>query len=145
MYSKKPVTINLDGVAKKVSSKQLTRIWKSVQGYDNYQVNPVLGIRNAKTGKVLKGRTWLGYPKVTLIDNGKKKEVRVHRVVAETFLPKKNPSYNIVNHINGDRSNFSVHNLEWMDQSLNMKDRWANAGKRKKYLPEYGKPKIKQL
>ena len=134
----KTLIIDDNAKTKKVSNKQLQNIWKSLHQFDNkYQVNPVLGIRNSKTGKVLKGRTWLGYPKVTLVSNGKKSEVRIHRVVAETFLPKKNPSYNIVNHINGDRSNFSIHNLEWMDQSQNMKDRWLNKGKRKKYTPEY--------
>lgn len=136
MY-KKPVEINLDGTAKKVSNNQLKKIWTSLHNFENYQVNPVLGIRNAKTGKILKGRTWIGYPKVTLMSRGNKHEVRIHRAVAETFLPRVNPKYNIVNHKNGNRSDFTIHNLEWVDQSLNMKDRWANAGKRKKYTPEY--------
>lgn len=143
MYNNKKIEINLDGTAKKVSAKQLKNIWSNMNKFNNYQVNPVLGIKNAKTGKILKGRTWLGYPKVTLVTDGKKHEVRIHRAVAETFLLKKDPKHNIVNHINGDRSDFSIHNLEWMDQSSNMKDRWANAGKRKKYTPEYGLSKLR--
>ena len=136
MYNK-PVEISVNGETKKVSYKKLKNIWASLSKFNNYQVNPVLGIRNSKTGKILKGRKWLGYPKVTLMSDGKKHEVRIHRVIAENFLPKKNPSYNVVNHKNGDRSDFRITNLEWMDQSLNMKDRWLNSGKRKKYTPEY--------
>jgi len=134
---KKPVEIKLDGEVKKVSNSQLQRIWRAVNGFNNYEVNPVLGIRNSKTKKILKPRTWLGYPKVTLMSDGKKHEIRVHRVIAETYLPKKNPDFNIVNHKSGIRTDFRIHNLEWVNQSLNMKDRWANAGKRPKYVREY--------
>lgn len=134
---KKPIVINLNGETKKVSQKKLKNIWSKIHKFDNYEVNPVLGIRNVKTKKILKGRTWIGYPKVTLVSNKQKHEVRIHRVIAETFLPRENENYNIVNHKNGIRSDFNINNLEWMDQSLNMKDRWRNAGKRPKYTPEY--------
>jgi len=134
---KKPVEIKLDGDVKTVSSNKLKKIWAAVHNYNNYEVSPILGIRNAKTKKILKPRSWIGYPKVTLMSNGKKNEVRIHRIVAETFIPKKDPTYNIVNHKSGIRTDYSVHNLEWMNQSLNMKDRWANAGKRPIYKQEY--------
>jgi len=111
--------------------------WKKLEKFNNYEVHPFLGIRNAKTKKILKGRTWMGYPKVTLMSDGKKHEVKIHRAVAETFLPKPRPDYNIVNHKNGNRSDYQINNLEWVNQSLNIKDRWANKGKRPKYLPEY--------
>lgn len=137
MAYKDPIEIKLDGNVKKVSSEELKKIWVAVHKYDKYEVNPLFGIRNRKTKKILKGRTWLGYPKVTLMSDGKKHEIRIHRVIAETFLPKKNPSYNIVNHKDGNRQNFSIYNLEWVDQSLNIKDRWLNRGKRPKYKPEY--------
>ncbi len=139
---KRPMVINLNGEQKRVTPKKLENIWASVQGFDKYEVNPVYGIRNKNTGKILKGRTWIGYPKVTLVQDGEKHEVRIHRVIAETFLPKPKPEYNIVNHKDGIRTNFKIHNLEWMDQSLNMKDRWANNGKRPKYVPEYGKYRL---
>lgn len=43
----------------------------------------------------------------------------VHRLVAETFL-EKFEGYDEVNHIDGDKSNNSVENLEWVTRSYNM-------------------------
>ena len=129
--------ILLDGKEKAIDNKELQRIWRKVKDFENYEVSPVHGVRNAKTGKQLKGRNWIGYPKVTLMRDGRKHEVRVHRLVAETYLPKSNPNYDIVNHKSGIRTDYSVHNLEWMDQSENMKDRWRYNGQRPKYYREY--------
>jgi len=112
--------------------------WTTIKEFPNYQIHPQQGIRNSKTQKILKGRTWMGYPRVTLMNNGKKNEVKIHRLVAKYFVQNKDPrKLWVVNHKDGNRMNFSVNNLEWMDQSANMFDRWANKGKRKKYVPEY--------
>lgn len=43
----------------------------------------------------------------------------VHRLVAETFIPNPN-NLPCVNHIDGDRSNNSVENLEWVSYSDNL-------------------------
>jgi len=117
-----------------------TERWIDISNFNNYQVHPTLGIRNKKTGRLLKGRTWLGYPRVTLMSDGKKHEIKIHRIVAEHFIKNPDPENKlIVNHKNGNRIDFSVNNLEWMSQSENMFDRWANRGKRPKYVPEYVK------
>lgn len=58
------------------------------------------------------------YPTYNLTLNGKKKKIKVHRMVAETFLPKIEGK-NIVNHIDGDTHNFHVSNLEWVDYKEN--------------------------
>ena len=62
-----------------------------------------------------------GYPKLNLYRGGKPKTRLVHRLLAEHFLdnPKNLP---IVNHIDGDRCNFSLDNLEWVSASDNVKD-----------------------
>ena len=59
-----------------------------------------------------------GYYYVGLTKNRKRVKKSIHRLVAETFI--KNP-YNLktVNHINGDRTNNRVENLEWMTYSEN--------------------------
>lgn len=45
---------------------------------------------------------------------------RVHRVIAETFIP--NPArFGVVNHLDNNRSNNRVDNLEWTTQSENLK------------------------
>lgn len=58
------------------------------------------------------------YPSYSLTINGKNKSVKIHRMVAETFIP--NPeSKPIVNHIDGDTHNFHYSNLEWVTYKEN--------------------------
>ena len=47
----------------------------------------------------------------------------VHRMVAETWIPNPN-HYTQVNHINGDKDDNSVENLEWTTPSQNMRHAW---------------------
>ena len=55
-----------------------------------------------------------GYLIVTLSLNGVKKQFNVHRLVALHYIP--NPyGHRIVNHIDGDKTNPDVSNLEWVD------------------------------
>lgn len=114
--------------------------WKEVESFPNYEISPVNGIRNKKTQKLIKGRNWVGYPKVTLMRDGKKHERRIHKLVAEHYVPKKNGLQTIVNHIDSDRSNYKAKNLEYMTQSENMLHRWRTdreGRKKKKYEKEY--------
>jgi len=70
-------------------------------------------------GKTLKlGRHRDGYLKLSLSEQNRKKMYFVHRLVALTFIP--NPD-NLpqVNHIDGNKSNNVVSNLEWVDNSKN--------------------------
>lgn len=115
--------------------------WVTIKDFNKYEVSNMAGVRNAKTKKILKGRNWIGYPKVTLMKDNKKHERRVHRLVAEHFIP--NPDgLPIVNHINSVRGDHTVKNLEWTDNSGNQLHRWATqkAGVKKQiYTQEYGK------
>ena len=60
-----------------------------------------------------------GYYKVTLSVNRKLHYRTVHRLVAETFIPNPN-NLPQVNHINGDKTNNSVDNLEWVSPRTNV-------------------------
>lgn len=61
----------------------------------------------------------IGYKKVNLYKDGKRHRKYVHRLVAEAFIP--NPeNKEIVNHIDCNRENNTVSNLEWLSQSENI-------------------------
>jgi len=115
--------------------------WVGIRNFKNYEIHENLGIRNRISGKPLKGRNWMAYPKVTLMRGGKKNERRIHKLVGEHFID--NPlNLPIVNHKDSDRSNYKKSNLEWTDSSGNQLHRWRTqkAGLAKsKYRAEYKK------
>lgn len=61
----------------------------------------------------------LGYKVYRLSINGKSKDLYAHRMVAETFIPNSDPLKDCVNHIDGDKLNNDVSNLEWVTKSEN--------------------------
>jgi hypothetical protein len=79
--------------------------------------------------KVLPFKTRDGYIEYVLTDtNGKQKHVQGQRIVALTYLFKPDGS-DYVNHIDGNRSNNSVSNLEWVTQSENIQHSYDKLGK----------------
>lgn len=86
--------------------------WKKIKGFNNYEVSNEGEVRNIDTGKVLKQEDNRGYLRVILYVNGKKTHKKIHRLVAEAFIP--NPDNKPqVNHIDENKKNNSVGNLEW--------------------------------
>jgi hypothetical protein len=86
-----------------------------------YKVLDDLSIFNTKTKKTLK--PWLnsnGYYYVDVLINGVTTKKAVHRLIAEEFIP--NPlNKKQVNHIDGNKLNNSLNNLEWSTCSENLK------------------------
>lgn len=72
-----------------------------------------------------------GYVYVYLCNNGKYKNIRLHRLVANNFIENPN-NYNQVNHIDGNKLNNRVDNLEWCSSSYNIKDMYRRNEKYKK-------------
>lgn len=70
------------------------------------------------SNKFLTPKMSVKYPTYNLTINGKKKNVKIHRMVAETFLPLVDGK-EIVNHKDGDTHNFNINNLEWVTASEN--------------------------
>ena len=108
--------------------------WKDIVGYENeYQINQFGEIRTLKDSPKLKKYDVLkpqiskrnGYVYQMLYKNGKEKLLRVHRLVAMAFLPNPN-NLPQVNHKDGNKQNNSVDNLEWCEQSYNMKHAYKN-------------------
>ena len=94
--------------------------WKTINGYENYEVSTAGNVRNKRTGRILKPAKNRGYLQVGLYnENGKHKTFYIHRLVAIAFIP--NPD-NLpeVNHINENKEDNSVDNLEWISHKNNM-------------------------
>lgn len=71
-----------------------------------------------KHGRILKPEIRNGYYSVDLIKNGKRYKFRIHRLVAEAFVP--NPdNLLIINHKDEDKLNNIASNLEWCDRKYN--------------------------
>lgn len=98
--------------------------WKDIFGYDGaYQVSDLGRVRSLKFGKtrVLRpGTNMNGYLYVILNKDGKSKNFRIHRIVAQAFIPNDDSSKTIINHINEIKSDNRVSNLEWCDYRYNL-------------------------
>lgn len=69
----------------------------------------------------------LGYKQVTLYKNGKQYRRRVHRLVALTYIENDDPSVkNQVNHIDGNKLNNNINNLEWVTNAQNTQHAYDN-------------------
>lgn len=88
-------------------------VWKDVEGMDKYQVSNTGLVRNKKTNCLMHQKIGRDghYLSVYLTNNGHENTYRVHRLVAEAFLGKQ-PGM-MVNHIDGNKLNNHVDNLEW--------------------------------
>ena len=94
--------------------------WKKIKGFENYLINNKGEVKSLYTNKILKNVTdSTGYEVVTLCLNKKKYKQYVHRLVCEAFLPKN--GMNEVNHIDLNKHNNSLENLEWCTHSDNVK------------------------
>lgn len=90
------------------------------------------GTPTAVRERILKPHTGAnGYPTVVLCNNGKKRAMHLHRIVALTFLDLI-LGRDEVNHIDGDKSNNAASNLEWVTRSGNVKHSYTIHGSRKK-------------
>jgi hypothetical protein len=91
-----------------------------IEGYNNYLIYETGDVFNNKKNRFLKpSKMKNGYIKVELCKNGKQKTFKIHRLVAEYYIP--NPENKPeVNHIDGDKCNNSVENLEWNTRKENM-------------------------
>lgn len=122
--------------------------YRKVVGYDDYYVtnDGRVWTNNRKNGieRFMKQRCMGGYMSVALYKDGKAKHVRVHRLVAQAFIPNPcNKPY--INHIDGNRVNNNVENLEWCTQKENVHHsiyvlgRWTSSDKQRASASVQGK------
>lgn len=107
-----------------------SEVWKDVVGYEGfYKVSNKGNVKSVERldtigrrcgGLILKPRHHKhGYFHVALYKNGKKKNKLIHRIVAEAFIS--NPkSFLEVNHLDENKKNNEITNLEWCDTKHNV-------------------------
>jgi hypothetical protein len=108
----------------------MNEIWKPIVGWDGlYEVSSLgrvkrvartdpRGVRHPEM--VLKVSVgWSGYPTVWLqLTRRRRKVMMVHRAIAEAFIPNHDGKPH-VNHIDGDKTNSVLSNLEWVTPAEN--------------------------
>lgn len=110
----------------------MNEIFKDIVGYEGlYQISNLGSVLSLPKGdgngykpRILKydikTHSHTNYARITLSKEGKTKRFQVHRLVAQAFIP--NPDAKpFVNHIDNNGLNNTVTNLEWCDQTENMK------------------------
>lgn len=94
-------------------------MWKNIAGYEGrYEVSDTGQIRKAGSKKII--GQWINDAKYMIVRLSRpRKMFRVHRLVAAAFIdnPKNKP---YINHIDCNRSNNNVQNLEWCSQLENL-------------------------
>jgi len=106
-------------------------IWKGVVGYEGfYQVSNLGNVKRVGSfrgvNKAYLNDYYLkpkdngkGYYRIKLTVNNKSKRVMLHRIIAEAFI--NNPkNKKVINHINCDKKDNRIENLEWCSQSENV-------------------------
>ena len=113
----------------------MEEIWKDIKSYEGlYQISNTGKIKSLERYKDNHSKKQLvkekirkqiisktGYYTCMLNKNGKIKLFKVHRLIAEAFIPNPN-NYPIINHKDGNKLNNDISNLEWCNYSHNGKE-----------------------
>lgn len=120
--------------------------WKDIDGYDGlYQVSDLGRVRSLKFGKTRIRRAIKdkdGYLFVDLWKYGKQKTVKVHRLVAQAFIPNDDDTKTQINHRNEVKSDNRVENLEYCTPQYNIN---YNKLQYRRRHPNYKRDKVKDL
>lgn len=109
--------------------------WENIKGYETYYKISNLGrvkslaktitrkdgeVKNLSEKIIKPFLTKKGYKQIVLTKDGDKKKHYIHRLVAQSFIPNPN-NLPEVNHINEDKLDNAVENLEWLSRLDNMR------------------------
>lgn len=105
----------------------MTEVWRPAVGYPDYEVSDIGRVRRATPGRgTFPGRvlgqrlSTTGYPTVMVVcPDGKARPRKVHQLVADAFV-RVRAAGEVVNHLDGSKTNNAAHNLEVTDRAGNL-------------------------
>ena len=99
----------------------MVEVYKNIEGFEKYQISNYGNVKSFCMGKekILKQKiSKFGYHRVTLSKNNKKHYKLISRLVGFAFIENIN-NYPDINHIDANKSNNKVDNLEWCTKKQN--------------------------
>lgn len=96
--------------------------WVILQEFPDYSISKSGLIKNNKTGRIKYPSIGAkGYPVVSLQKDGKQYLRTIHILLGRTFIYNDNPQEKTqINHIDGNKENFNLSNLEWVTPQENV-------------------------
>jgi len=121
----------------------MKEIWKDIPGYEGlYEVSNLARYRKYSTKRIHAiNSNRDGYMVAWLTKNSSRIGTGIHRLVALAFIPNPN-NYKEINHIDGDKSNNSISNLEWCTRSENIRHAFDTGLKPGKKGEDNGRSKL---
>lgn len=99
----------------------MDEIWKPINGFERYKISSFGRVYDTKKSRFIEQNLHTYYSVSLAIEKNKHKRLRTHRLVAINFIPNTDETKTWVNHIDGDKVNNLVTNLEWVTPSENSK------------------------
>lgn len=94
--------------------------WIPIPGYRTYVISNYGRVKNLKYNHILNTNEINKYLYVRLMENGIDKKLSVHRLMMKSFEPREDEDKLQVNHIDGNKHNNKLENLEWCTSSENV-------------------------
>lgn len=130
----------------------MKEIWKSIKGFEGfYEVSNLGRVRSLDRhikasrgngtrlmrGKIIKQCNSVGYLKVILTNANKKRQVKVHILVGESFLNYNPKDKTVIDHIDNNRTNNIITNLQIISHRKNISKGYKNKKTNSKYTGVY--------
>jgi hypothetical protein len=131
----------------KYEGETIMKTWKVVENYENYEVSTDGEIKSVRSGRILNGGiNGSGYQYLKLTNRKISKSVSAHKIVMEHFGSPKPDGDHIIDHIDGNKTNNKIDNLQWISISENTEKYYNNYEKKKKVLELHAAGyKVKQI